>query len=64
MTTDNVAHVLAVIDALRDRGVTGPVTVWGVACVLPAPKVEYRPEPPDTEKTMLEAYEPGGKFGG
>lgn len=64
MNPDDVANVLAVIDALRDRNVTGPISVWGVACTLPGPKVEYRPEPPVTEKDMLEAYEPGGQFGG
>lgn len=64
MKTDDVAHVLAVIDALRDRNVTGPISVWGVQCVLPAPLREHKPEPRVTEETMLKAFEPGGDFGG
>lgn len=64
MNPGDVTDVLAVIDALAKRGVTGPISVWGVTCVLPtAPGPPARAEPPVTEATMLEYFERQGGLG-
>ncbi len=63
MTADDVASVLAVLDSLQARGVTGPVSVWGVQCVLPALATREAPvnDRPPTRGEMLEFFESGGK---
>lgn len=52
-----VADVLAILDALAAKGVTGPVSVWGVQCVLPGPETKLEaPAGPASVNEMLNYF--------
>jgi hypothetical protein len=60
-----VADVLAVLDALAAKGVTGPVSIWGVACTLPGQPVKHEPEPgPANREQMLTYFAPDVRVDG
>lgn len=42
---DKVEAAIRMLEYLRSKGVTGPVSVWGVQCVLPLPEAKQTTAP-------------------